>query len=71
MNNSCEDKEIKLKGHTGVVYKEKLILYGGEITTNLSNNIVYIFDFVTKRWKTAKSKGIDPPRLDSHCSLVI
>ena len=21
LNNTCEDKEIKLKGHTGVVYK--------------------------------------------------
>lgn len=29
VNNVCGDREIKLKGHTGVVYKERLIVYGG------------------------------------------
>lgn len=69
-NNVCEDKEIKLKSHTGVTYKEKLVLFGGEKATGLSNNIVYIYDFVTKKWRSVVPQ-IDIPKVDSHCSAVI
>jgi hypothetical protein len=47
-----------------------LVIFGGEITTSQSNNVVYIFDFVTKKWKSVASKG-DIPRLDSHCAITI
>jgi hypothetical protein len=34
LNNTCDGKEIKLKSHTAVVYKENMVLFGGEIHTN-------------------------------------
>ncbi len=70
MNNSCEGKQIKLKSHTGVTFKENLILFGGEKATGLSNNIVYIYDFVTKNWRSIVPQ-IDIPKVDSHCAVVI
>lgn len=70
MNNSCEGKQIKLKSHTGVTFKENLILFGGEKATGLSNNIVYIYDFVTKNWRSIVPQ-IDVPKVDSHCAVVI
>ncbi len=69
MNNSCEGKQIKLKSHTGVTFKENLILFGGEKATGLSNNIVYIYDFVTKNWRSIVPQ-IDIPKVDSHCAVV-
>jgi hypothetical protein len=44
-------------------------LYGGEIQTNLSNNIVYIYDFVTRSWR-AINPNINTPKVDSHCAVV-
>lgn len=70
MDNSCEGKQIKLKSHTGVTFKENLILFGGEKATGLSNNIVYIYDFVTKNWRSIVPQ-IDVPKVDSHCAVVI
>lgn len=31
--------------------------------------MVYIYDFITKKWKAVKPKG-DIPRVDSHCSVI-
>jgi N-acetylneuraminic acid mutarotase len=69
-HNTCDGKEIKLKSHTGVTHKEKLIIFGGEITTSQSNSVVYIYDFVTKKWRSIPPKG-EVPRLDSHCAVTV
>ena len=70
MNNTCNGKEIKLKSHTAVTYKVNLFLFGGQVSTNLSNNIVYVYDFITKNWKSVVP-NIAVPRVDSHCAAVI
>lgn len=70
LNNSCEGREIRLKGHSGVTYKERMLLFGGEVQTSLSNNHVYIYDFVTKNWKAVAGKD-SVPKVDSHCAVVV
>jgi N-acetylneuraminic acid mutarotase len=45
-------------------------LFGGEYQTDLSNNHIYCFDFVSKNWKKIPSKA-DIPKVDSHCAVVV
>lgn len=70
LGNSCGDRQIRLKSHSGVVYKEKLILFGGETSTSLSSNTVYIYDFVTRKWQAVQSQS-SIPKVDSHCALMV
>lgn len=70
LSNTCGDREIKLKSHSGVVFKEKFIVFGGETSTSLSSNVVYLYDFVTKKWKAVQSNP-DIPKVDSHCSIMV
>ena len=45
-------------------------MFGGEKATSLSNNNIYSFDFITRKWTLIPSKeGI--PKLDSHSAIVI
>lgn len=68
--NTCGEREIKLKSHSGVVHKEKLVIFGGEMSTSLSSNTVFIYDFVTRKWKAVQSKP-DIPKVDSHCAIMV
>ena len=70
LNNLCNDKEIKLKSHTGLKYKERLYIFGGERNTNIGNNILYKYDLVSELW-TAISPNIDVPKIDSHSAAII
>ncbi|EAR97403.2 kelch motif protein (macronuclear) [Tetrahymena thermophila SB210] len=61
----------KLCRHSGVVYKNKMYLFGGQYQGQLNHNKMYSFDFATQTWEEVLYLGtIQPPSIDSHKALV-
>ena len=59
----------KLKSHVAVVYKDDLVIFGGQ-TVELSNtNLVWKYNFLNEKW-TKIVPNTDIPRLDSHKAVV-
>lgn len=67
-----DGEPIRLKGHTAVIYKTNIILFGGERGLGENSNSVYIYDIVSQTWKKPKIIGQDLVcKVDSHCTAMI
>lgn len=76
LGNEVDEVPIKLKSHSAVIYKTKIVMFGGETGINQDNNCLFIYDIVTKKWKkidpfSSSATGPKIPRIDSHSVCVI
>eukprot|EP01063_Lacrimia_lanifica_P029269 TRINITY_DN4426_c0_g1_i2.p1 TRINITY_DN4426_c0_g1~~TRINITY_DN4426_c0_g1_i2.p1 ORF type:complete len:458 (+),score=150.74 TRINITY_DN4426_c0_g1_i2:158-1531(+) len=59
--------------HTSVVYKTKMLVFGGKNGGRNSNkrlDDMYAYDFVTSTWSEVKAKGTPPSSRSAHTSVV-
>jgi hypothetical protein len=61
----------RLKGHTAVVYKTKMVVFGGQVAGGEGSNITFIYDFIKGTWEKVEAKGNVPPRLDAHSAFIV
>jgi N-acetylneuraminic acid mutarotase len=59
----------ELNGHTSVVYKDSLYVYGGLLTKDLLNKSIYEFNFLSKEWKKVKTINDITPRCFHSASI--
>lgn len=72
LSNTVNGQPLRLKNHGAVIYKNLLIVFGGELHTNQSTNLVYAFDLVDNTWKKVKTtNGEKIPKVDSHSVFLI
>ncbi|XP_075224636.1 kelch domain-containing protein 3 [Lycorma delicatula] len=57
-------------GHTAVVYKDKIYIWGGR-NDGAADNILYCFDPETNLWSCPKTTGIIPGARDGHSACVV
>ena len=72
LSSTIDGEPIKLKSHTGVVYKTYFVLFGGEVSSSESSNSIYIYDFVDEKWtKPTITNSQIIPKVDSHSSFIV
>jgi hypothetical protein len=58
------------KGHSAVVYKTSMVMFGGQVHDGEGTNLTFLYDFNKAFWdKIAPSP--DLPKLDSHSAFMI
>ena len=70
LNNELNGQPIKLKSHTAIVYGSSIYLFGGEINSMLSNNLIYVYNIDTNKWSKIES-NITVPKVDSHSAVAV
>eukprot|EP01080_Neovahlkampfia_damariscottae_P008181 gene8181-9_t len=60
----------KLSGHTAIVYKSSMYVFGGIDRLKNYSNSVYEFNFETKKWKLFEVKGRIPSKRYSHSAIL-
>ncbi len=76
VDNGTWEKEIPLnatkprarKGHSAVIWNGKMVVYGGETSGALLNDL-WIYDFTTKAWTQITVGGTTPP-VANHSAVV-
>ena len=59
----------RLRNHTGVVYQQSLVVFGGQNEKNKSNNLMWLYNFEANRWKRQQPEA-RIPALDSHSAVI-
>eukprot|EP00002_Diphylleia_rotans_P008582 TRINITY_DN1852_c0_g1_i1.p1 TRINITY_DN1852_c0_g1~~TRINITY_DN1852_c0_g1_i1.p1 ORF type:complete len:1197 (+),score=251.22 TRINITY_DN1852_c0_g1_i1:88-3678(+) len=58
-------------GHTAVVYKDSMFVYGGVDSHRKTDNALYEYSFETRKWRTIPTKGSHPTPRSCHTCHVI
>lgn len=59
-------------GHSAVVWKDSMLIFGGfEEDNQRFSQEVFMFDFLTKKWKEIKTEGIPPSHRDFHAACML
>jgi len=56
-------------GHSVVLYKNSMIIFGGRHSQRILSNI-YSLDFNTLSWTKIEPSGNSPPARDSHSAII-
>lgn len=55
--------------HSGLIFENQLILFGGQVSTTINTNSVHIFDFTKAKWVHQNTTNTPPP-IDSHLAFL-
>lgn len=57
--------------HSMLVYKTKLVVFGGVYNNEKVSNDVWTFDVLTSRWQQVETTGTRPPPVNEHSACVV
>jgi len=64
------EKPAARRHHTGILYEDKLYVFGGALPSKAPTNDFYVFDFGTTKWELVSFKGEPPGPRCGHTAVL-
>lgn len=70
-DSTCSDVPFHRYGHSAVVWKEVVYIWGGRNDSSGACNTLYRYDTVTGLWSRPSVHGLLPQKRDGHAAAII